>query len=68
MSRIQPLLLILENGERENGGDALQKKVLYEVISSKPPPFFHFITGKALFHTQRKKKLLHSITLQHLSY
>ena len=26
MSRIQPLLLILENGERENGGDALQKK------------------------------------------
>ena len=40
MSRIQPLLLILENGERENGDDALQKKVLYEVISSKPPPFF----------------------------
>ena len=26
MSRIQPLLLILENGERENGDDALQKK------------------------------------------
>ena len=34
----------------------LCKKVLYEVISSKPSPFFHFITGKALFHTQRKKK------------
>ena len=28
MSRIQPLLLILENGERENGGDALQKKIV----------------------------------------
>ena len=47
----------------------LCKKVLYEVISSKPSPFFSFYNREgALSYSEKKKKLLHSITLQHLSY